>query len=313
MDNKIIIEELKKNLGLNWNKIIALYQVGLTDGSVLSDIDLVVVINEVRYKKRIVEAITSLKSNIKIDLRKIVTEKEFIKGFQYEPYARLELVAGQELTSEMRFLSPEDEGLIKLSAMFFTSFLRNFYWLKEKKASTKEILINLNDFAYVPLWLSDAPLEIIEFNQLIHKLRQRYPEVSEEECKYVLDGGIDFAWKMVGILNEKLLKNLNLKKETSLFLGREPTICISYSTNECRKLTENNLHSKHRLKIIYLPQAFELFFVNNICFDDNLSRYVSKYRHYNLSLAQKSIGGISKNTIKKIFTIFLYFKHIFKK
>lgn len=313
MDNKIIIEELKKKLGLNWNKIIALYQVGLIDGSVLSDVDLVVVINEMRYKKSIVEAITSLKRNIKIDLRKIVTEKQFVEGFQYEPYARFELIAGQELRGEKRFLSPEDEGLIKLSAMFFTSFLRNFYWLKEKKATNEEILVNLNDFSYVSYWLPDASIEIVKFNQSVRSLRYRYPKVTNQECEKALDEGIEHAWKLVYILNELLKKKIVKGKKSILFLERQPTLCIPASVSQCRKLTETRLKGKHRSKVIYLPIGFQIFSVEKtINSFDPLTEFIVRYRRCQLSFHYSSGKAYIKQFEKNIFAKILDWMYRFK-
>lgn len=313
MDNSFLIEELKKKLGEKWGGIIALYQVGLTDGSVLSDIDLVVVVKEASYKKVIVDAITSPISTLKLDLRKIVTEKEFVNGYQYEPYAHLELITGQELRSEKRLVSPEDEGLIKLSGMFFTSFLRNFYWLKEKKADARDILINLNDFAYVPWWLSDAPPVIVEFNQLVQQLRRRYPKVSNEECQNALDQGIEYAWKLIALLNNKLKSKLKNRKKNKLFLGREPTACISETSDRCRELTENNLSGKHRLKILYLSEGFQLFFINPLYLDDHLSNFVAKYREVNLRLHYTSLSMCIKNIGKEIVALLLYYIYLLKK
>jgi hypothetical protein len=313
MDNSFLIEELKKKLGENWNKVVSLYQVGLTDGSALSDIDLFVVVKEASYKKIITNVIIYLGSTLKFDLRKIVTEKEFVDGYQYEPYACLELITGQELRSEKRLISPEDEGLVKLSAMFFTSFLRNFYWLREKKAGTQEILINLNDFAYVPLWFSDAPSVIAEFNQSVQELRKRYPEVSDKECQDTLDRGIEYAWELIAILNNKLKSKLKNGDKSKLFLGREPTICISETLDRCRELTEKNLSGKHRLKILYLPEGFQLFLINSLSLDDHLSNFITKYREVNLRLRCTSLGTYIKNIGKKMATLLLYFKYLLEK
>jgi len=283
--------------------IISVYRVGIVDNSLLSDVDLVLVVKNKKRTNNLIQ-----KAFSEFDIRFIFTENEFVKNCQYLPYEHLELIYGKDIKYENPKLDKSTINLIKLSSLFFISFLRNFYFLKKKKnINFREVLIYLNDFTYAQIWCDFIPKEISEFIEKIKFFRMNSEKIestfSKNELFKILDEAIDYSWKLIDILNEKLKKLFIIKYPKYFFTGKEPTIFVPASVNNCCRLTEKNLKIFSRTKILYLPLGFQYIF--------NDDEFVSKYVKFNLKFYNYSLFGLVKILIKKIIDYFFYLKFLF--
>lgn len=287
-DNNVALEELKKVIPIN--QLVSVYRVGIKDESKYCDIDLVVVTDNLGIR----DVLFSHKTE-KIDVREVMTCTEFLESAQLLPYYEMELIFGEDLHPVQ---SDPSQNLVKLSSMFFYSFLRNFYLLKNSEYDKDRILKNLNDFVYAKKWLEDFPEEISSFINEVTLARINPDGQKKEEVLDLLDRGIYFSWVLIEILNHKLKARYPEINHGSVFLGREPTIFINNSIDACRHLSERRLGRLSRLKIIYLPVGFRFIFSK----DEFVSRYVKR----NLTFRAVSSSHFLKTLIKKIMTMLLW-------
>lgn len=287
-DNNVALEELKKVIPIN--QLVSIYRVGIKDESKYCDIDLVVVTDNLGIKEILFNHKTE-----KIDVREVMTRTEFLESAQLLPYYEIELIFGEDLHPVQ---SDPSQSLVKLSSMFFYSFLRNFYLLKNSEYDKDRILKNLNDFVYAKKWLEDFPEEISSFIDEVALARISPDSRKKEEVIDLLDRGIYFSWALIEILNQKLKVRYSEINHRLFFLGREPTIFINDSIDACRQLSERRLGQLSRLKIMYLPAGFRFIFSK----DEFISRYVKR----NLTFHIVSLSHFLKTLIKKIMTTLLW-------
>lgn len=277
----------------------AVYLTGINDGLDLSDFDLLVVAD--RDQAALAEKISAIDG--RIDLRRIFSRKEFEAVAPYLPQAKLELVYGQDLRPATDHDKSAERNIVRLSALFFTSFLRNYYYLKAKPEKDAAIILkNLNDFSYVELYLEEIPFDLAQFIGKIKAARANYREISQDRLAELLDEAIDFSWSLVGSLNESLKKRYEVWHPRYLFLGKEPTIFVPADVDACRDLVEKNLSAISRMKILYLPLGFQFIFA-----DDDFARNYSR-----LNLASGYTGPLSylKLLLKRSVALWYYLKFI---
>ena len=245
-DDEIV--KLKNALGEN---LAALYQVGISDNSKLSDIDLVVVAKNIKLAKKAIYA-----NKLKIDVRAILTPQMMHEESIYFPYAQIKCIAGEPIVNGHN--EAEESSLVKLAGMFFYAFLRNYYRLRNKKCSAQDILVNLNDFEYALIWLPETEQTLRPFIQKLRTARENPEMVSLGEARDLLEDGINFSWWLIGVLDEKLMFALpSHKRHIHRVFLRENTIFWAGSAQECREKTEANIFKHSRAKKLFLPASFE--------------------------------------------------------
>lgn len=288
-NNSIALAELKKFIDID--QLISVYRVGIKDESKYCDIDLIVVTNSPVIKNILFKHKTE-----RIDIREVMTRKDFFENASLLPYHEMELVFGENLHPD---LSNSSHDLIKLASMFFYSFLRNFYLLKNSKYDKDRILKNLNDFVYAKKWLDNLPEEIVSFINEVSLARINPDSKEKSEILHLLNRAIEFSWVLIEVLDQKLRIKYPEVDSRRFFLGREPTIFISGSIDECRSLTEKKFDRLSRLKIMYLPAGFRFIFSK----DD----FVKKYVRRNLTFRSVSLFHSLKILIKRMVAISLLF------
>ena len=220
-DDEIV--KLKNALGEN---LAALYQVGISDNSKLSDIDLVVVAKNIKLAKKAIYA-----NKLKIDVRAILTPQMMHEESIYFPYAQIKCIAGEPIVNGHN--EAEESSLVKLAGMFFYAFLRNYYRLRNKKCSAQDILVNLNDFEYALIWLPETEQTLRPFIQKLRTARENPEMVSLGEARDLLEDGINFSWWLIGVLDEKLMFALpSHKRHIHRVFLRENTIFWAGSAQE---------------------------------------------------------------------------------
>ena len=270
MDKETVIQSIVNAYGNS--AIAAIYQVGIDDASVLSDIDVVIVTKEP----------ASLKKINTVDIRGIFMVKEFTSLRELLPYENFTLLFGEDV-SYTESLNSENRKLIKLACMQFTGFLRNFYTLK-KSNDTGYILSQLNDFAYVRRWLPEwqSPEHERSWDK-IENARNRYPHISHEEVQALLTQAMSESWELIDILAKKI-EPLRLSTQKKTFWGKHPTIFVG-STEEARTKTEQLPFLYKRARIIYLPLPFSFITTKDT---NNAGLFIQKYIEMNLK-PKKSI------------------------
>lgn len=234
----------------------AVYLVGINDGLILSDYDLIVVMENVNPQIRK----QWLNLGPTIDLRRLVRVADFKSQNIYWPHANYELIFGEDLRGEITAERKKKLDLIKLAELFFTSFLRNYYRLLDSQDQA-EILRNLNDWCYVKLFLPEVMPEFQDLISNIKKARLNYPNNSDSELKNLLEKTISGSWHLVDILNNKLKIEFESIYPAYFSTYREVTIFTPANNASCRKLTEKYLIAAKKFKIIFLPTGFQ--FINS--------------------------------------------------
>jgi len=233
------------------NDLVAIYRVGLTDDSTLSDVDLIVVTRNAPRARKVLKKI----KESKIDIRKIFAIQEFQQESQFLPYLKLACIEGEPIPLNEQ--NHESESLIKIAGMFFYAFLRNYYRQKVRSASIEQILVGLNDFEYAVHWLPEARQEIQAFIETIRNARKNPESVSRQQANELLSKAIDFSWQLIEIINQKLETGLpSGKKSLPRFRLRENTVFLNSTTDLCRERTERSLRRNAYTRKIFLPMNF---------------------------------------------------------
>jgi len=290
-------QNLKKFLDFLENNyrdsIKAVYVVGMDDGSVLSDIDLVVIL---KNKSLSVEKHIKSSGIDAIDVRYVFGEDEAPEKLPYLLSAEIKCVYGNPMKIE---LLEEKYKLAKLASLFFTSFLRNFYRLNtDSKIDVEKALKSLNDFAYIIPWMKNPPQHIVGFADEIKSARLAFPKVNNDEIKSMLVKAIDYSWEIIELLNVRLKEEFEEKYPKNIFLGTNPTIFVPATAQKCRELSEKRLKGFWRLKILYLPLGFQFIFTE----DDKINKIFK-----NTQKSTQGIKDLASRLVKKIFALCLYF------
>ncbi len=241
LDTRPILEEIKQAFGADLRTI---YQAGLSDGSSLSDLDLIIVAEKTR-------PFTS--TNPCVDLRGIYSPEQFATAQSYLPYTQLTCLYGTPIAAAQP--APSEAPIIKLGGMFFYAFLRNFYRDK-KSCNVKAILTHLNDFEYANVWMPGSVSG--SFLARIRQARKQYPNVGVHEAKELLLEGIEAAWEIVKHLDTELQMRLQpIVQPYTKRLLRENTAFMSADAPICRTRSEK---ISPLFKKLYLPMSFSLLF-----------------------------------------------------
>lgn len=249
MKKEEVIQKLNELLGKD---LVAVYQVGISDNSSLSDTDIVVVTSNVpRTKKILADA-----RDLPFDVRGIFTIVDFQKEARFLPYTEFIHLSGASIAFDQS--DSKEESLIKIAGMFFYAFLRNYYRLRTNKASTEKILISLNDFEYAARWLSESEEKLSAFLHAIREARKNPNEISSNEAHSLLEQGITLSWWLIDTINQKLASSLPLPAKTlSRFALRENTAFIDGGADTCRAMTEKSLLKNSITKKLFLPLNFK--------------------------------------------------------
>ncbi len=217
--------------------IHAVYQAGMQDTSPLSDFDVVIVTNREISKPNL--------SGNELDIRGIYTKEVFAEKRALLPYTSLTLISGTAIPEKSISIPESDSNTIRLAAMFFRSFLRNFYDTR-LDTDTRSLLVHLNDFEYAAAWLPELPSSTKSFLERIRTARislQAEPSFRKE--------AIEESWKIVSILDTKL-QALFPSTNASSIAG---TLFVD-STERARILTEQHPFAAGRARILFLPKSF---------------------------------------------------------
>lgn len=283
---KITAEELK---------VVSIYLVGLDDGLLISDYDLILVLPNNSSKRKAARAFSSIDK--KIDLRLVTNLEYFKNNYKYLPGTEMSLIYGPELRSSVK--DTNKMKLIKMSAMFFKSFLRNYYRHSiANNINTVSLLKDLNDFNYCPKYLDDLPDNILAFIGKINNYRLNYNKISQVEARELLEEAIDNSWLLIEILNIELKKEFLIKNPKYIYFDLEPTIIIPSSVSYCRNLTEKSGNLFKKSKILYLPLGFQFIFSK----DEIVINYIKN----NLKHSFCSPIIFLKTSLKKGVSIFYY-------
>lgn len=258
-------------------QIAALYQVGITDNSLLSDIDIVIVTQTPRPAVSIPG----------VDVRGVFSISEFAGLRDILPYRALSLISGTDVPAAPSDLSSEDRDLIRLAGMFYTSFLRNFY--RDKTRGVKQTLIDLNDFAYAISWLPQGADILAEYWARVVAARETYPAIDQAAVDKLLEDGIKHAWKLVEILDGKISARFGISAFNRRFFGKEPTVFLD-SALECKMWADRNHGIVRATKALALPRSFA-----NLAFAD--TPYFAVYRRLRLMPERSSIARV-KHALK---------------
>lgn len=232
--------------------LVAAYEVGLRDGTALSDWDLALVGVSAESARKIKERI----HHPEVDVRWTGDRQEFLAAYPSLPYARCELLLGQSVGPPPSL--PPHAGLVKLSSLFFYGFLRNYYELLALPVPPPErTLKQLNDFEYVPLWAHDLADLVSPLLTKVREARKRYSDVSSAELKGMLTEAVEVSWALIAELNVRLKDGFAVRYPSYVFLGREPTLFAPATPKDCRVLSEQ---LPPKFKFLYLPLGFQYIF-----------------------------------------------------
>lgn len=287
-----MVSLLEKQIGKG--SIFTVYRTGIVDDSDFSDWDLIIVTNKKKTKKM------CLGKNI--DIRFWGREHEFIRVYSFFAYAQLQLIYGKELRPVVLDKNIEYNNLVKLSSMFFKSFLRNYYILRYRTDLTaKDVFVHLNDFVYCDFYLKDLPKGLREFIDEIKKNRSLSTDFSAAELREMVDRAIVHSWNLIDFLNGRLKNVFDIKYPRGFFAQKEPTIFVSGTVNDCRKLTESDIALNRKFKLLYLPIGFQYIF--------SKEDFVSGFVKFNLLCSYNSLSSLFKSFLKKFYCIFKYFEY----
>lgn len=236
--------------------LVAAYEVGLRDGTALSDWDLALVGVSAESVRKIKERI----HHPEVDVRWVGDRQRFLNAYPFLPYARCELLLG-EAVGPLPSLPPH-AGLVKLSSLFFYGFLRNYYELLALPVPPPErTLKQLNDFAYVPLWAHDLADMVSPVLTKVREARKRYPNVSPAELTGMLTEAVEASWALIAELNVRLKDGFAVRYPSYVFFGREPTLFAPAAPKDCRVLSEQ---LPPKFKLLYLPLGFQFIFSGDV-------------------------------------------------
>ena len=282
-EKKIVADFLIRN---NLTEIVeSVYLVGIRDNSVLSDIDLIIISNNVK----------KVRKNIKqlpygIDVRDILSGKEFLDNYPYYPYLNFVNLFGKNLFDTVDYCNNSKAKVIKLSLMFYASFLRNFYYLKRFNIKDSGVILkNLNDFEYaqfLPVW-NDKDKK--DFILKIQKMRLLYPKVEFSEVASLLDEAIEQSWSLIDYLDNSLKNFFSLNKNCNFFFGKEPTIFYEGAVKNCKRMNENLPAWAVRARILLLPSSFSFVLLRDA--------EIRKYLYYNLKTSRIGVKSFSKKVL----------------
>ncbi len=278
--------------------VVSVYLTGLDDGLGISDYDLILVTSRKLKRRRVKREFENIDK--KIDLRLITTADDFKDKYKYIQGAGMTLIYGRELRDS--FEDSYKMKLVKMSTMFFKSFLRNYYRHSlSENINIVSLLKDLNDFNYCNKYLDDLPDDILVFISEVNKYRSNHSSTTQEDAKIILNKAIDNSWILIKMLNKKLKDEFLTKKTGKLYLGVEPTIMKLTSLEDCRIINEKSHRLFKKLKILYLPIGFSFIFSNEI--------FIKKYRKINLKYHFIHPRFFLTTLFKVFFTIFYYIKN----
>lgn len=252
----------------------SVYRGGITDGSSLSDLDLVIVAaGDILPVRR---AASRLGSGI--DVRGVFSSSEFLLRAPYFPYASLECIYGIDESAAFTGARSAPRDLLKLACLFHSGFMRSFYNLSfQKDPSSEDIFRALNDFAYVPEWLREMPEDVAAYCARIREARARYPLIGRPETTDLLRQGIDMAWRVVEILNDRLKDAWSVSYPPYVSFGRDVTLFVPASSGDCRLLTERLGRLSRSCRIAYLPLGFQAVYADDPFAREYVARNLSPY------------------------------------
>ncbi len=234
-------------------RLAAVYRAGFSDGSPLSDLDLIVVLTT--------DAEIPIKfSYPDVDIRKIFLVDEFKTKQIYLPYEGLECIFGQPIPPAAP--APQNAGFIKLGCAFFYAFQHNFYRYKKTSGYVREKLIHLNDVEYITKWVPEYEFFARELLLKIRDARARFPNISENEVDALCAKTLDVIWDFTGYFAEKIdvVWQLDDRREyTSMLPPRENTVFLDGGADLCKRTTEKHAWAAKQAKKIYLPLPFKMF------------------------------------------------------
>lgn len=225
-------------------KIVAIYQAGMVDTSPLSDFDIVLVTHQEIQKPQL--------DGAELDIRGMFTKEVFAQKRALLPYAQLTLIAGIDVLAEPLPIGQRELNTLRLTALFFRSFLRNFY---DPRLDTdpKRLLVHLNDFEYAAAWSETLPARVQTFLATVRTARQK-TDASDAECKALRAEAIECAWELIAQLDRILvqviptLPNLPLPPCDSTLFVESATLA--------RRCTESHPFASGRAHILFLPRSF---------------------------------------------------------
>jgi SAM-dependent methyltransferase len=277
--------------------VVSVYLTGLDDGLDISDYDLILVTSRKLKRRRVKREFENIDK--KIDLRLITTVDDFKDKYKYIQGAGMTLICGRELRDS--FEDSYKMKLVKMAAMFFKSFLRNYYRHSlSKNINIISLLKDLNDFNYCNKYLDNLPDDILVFIDEINKHRVNYKYVNQVDARIILNKAIDNSWILIKILNERLKREFLIKFPKYLYLNVDPTIIIPSSTEDCKFLNERTIGLFKKSKILYLPLGFQFVFSKD--------SFVEGYKKNNLKYCSGGVLRFFKKLFKLLIALFYYFK-----
>ena len=286
------------------NAIVSIYQIGVSDESPLSDTDIIIVVLDTSTKNILLRQ----SFDTSIDVRGVYTEDEFLREVRYFSAAMITFIYGKKIVLSPELNSP-DEKLVKLACLFFTSFLRNFYECLFLKRPTPVVLKHLNDFEYVGLFVPDfltPPLG--EYIARVRQARKNPDRITHESVDSLLHEGIEWSWKIIDLLNERLKKTFEQVYPPVCFTGKEPTVFAPFSVSDCRKINEAAIKRFSRLKTLVLPLGFQCIYTHN----DFIPTYVDRHLSWKVSGFFPLIKQIIKISFASIVRWWIYTSSVHK-
>lgn len=266
------------------DEVVSIFTTGMTDNSLLSDIDVVVVTN----KEKTIRVHG-------LDIRGCYTRETFAEALPYLPHAHLTCIYGNDVQADF---SQAGNKTIKLAYLFYTSFLRNLY-RDTTAGSVAQSLIDLNDFEYAAAWLSEQPVQLMPFLTKVRAARDIYPTVSADTVRALLFQGIDLSWEIIELLNAQLVA---LLPEVSMrrYYGKEPTV-FTNTPSAARTLTDKHLRLVRATKVLALPDGFARI---HSTATDTASQYAQHYLQKNTR--SQTFRAQCKHGIKYIVARFFF-------
>ncbi len=256
------------------DSIRSVYRGGIVDGSSLSDLDIIIVVaGDPRAVHRV-----SRHLGLGIDVRGVFSSSDFLSRAPYFPYASIECVYGIDESVAFADARSGPRDLLKLACLFHTGFMRSFYPLvSDARTSSLEALRALNDFAYVSELLGSIPADVSAYCDRVREARGRHPLIDSAEALLLLRQGIDMAWRVAEILNDRLKDAWSVSYPPYVSSGREWTLFVPASSEDCRLLTDRLGRLSRLCRIAYLPLGFQAIHTDDPFAREYAARNLSPY------------------------------------
>ncbi len=262
---------------LGRGNVRAIFRVGLTDESRLSDVDLVAVLKSASPKQP-----PPLDG---VDLRAVFTEAQWREQAPLLPYAEFQQLFGEPLAVPDAGVPPHDAQLVKLAAMFGYAFQRGYYDLLARDGFEAALALNrLNDFEYVSRFAPELAPRVSALAADVRAARAAFPNVTTDALRSLLTRGVGAAWDLTGALAEKLHDLLPPPAAAEAFFGREPSVFSARSAAECKLQTEQLGPFAARAKVCVLPVEFS-FIAGRRARGNPFSDFAARYAAANCSPA----------------------------